>query len=84
MDLFNRFFAFMNSALEDEPDATGNRAVSFARLISLVLVLYFLATDAWFFHRKGVLVDNTTMMTQLGVMTAFYASNKFSTQLGNK
>lgn len=50
--------------------------ISFGRTISAVITLYFLAQDAWFFHRTGHLVDNATLLTQLSVMTAFYVSSK--------
>jgi hypothetical protein len=65
------------SALRSCLSETGD--ISFARTVSGVLVLYFLTTDAWFFHRKGVLVDNATLLAQLAVMTAFYGSNKVTT-----
>jgi len=50
--------------------------ISFGRSISALITLYFLAQDAWLFHRTGHLVDNATLLTQLSVMTAFYASSK--------
>jgi hypothetical protein len=50
--------------------------ISFGRTISAVITLYFLGQDAWFFHRTGHLIDNATLLTQLSVMTAFYASSK--------
>lgn len=51
-------------------------SVSFGRVISFLNTLYFLSTDAWFYHRTGHLVDNATLLTQLSVMTAFYVSSK--------
>lgn len=50
--------------------------ISFSRTISACITIYFLAQDAWLFHRIGHLVDNATLLTQLSVMTAFYLGSK--------
>lgn len=58
--------------------------ISFGRTMSGVISLYYLVQDAWFFHRAGHLIDNTTLLTQLSVMTAFYGVNKVTGAFSNQ
>lgn len=68
--VLSKLWWLITTALSESGD------ISFGRSISLVIVVYFLGQDAWVFHRTGHLVDNATLLTQLSVMTAFYASSK--------
>lgn len=54
-----------------------NGGVSSARCFIFGLLIFFCTLDAWYFHRTGHLIDNTTATTQLGWVTSFYGLNKY-------
>lgn len=72
--MFYRITAWLKWFIDNCLSDSG--AISFGRTMSGIITLYFLGQDAWFFHRIGHLVDNSTLLTQLGLMTAFYGVNK--------
>jgi hypothetical protein len=80
-EIFKQLFAkalwFIRNCLGDIGD------ISFGRTASLLWSVYFMAQDAWFFHRAGHLVDNSTLLTQLSVISTFYGTNKV-TEIFNK
>jgi hypothetical protein len=69
-ELYAKALWFIRNCLGDVGD------ISFGRTASASWSFYFMAQDAWFFHRLGHLVDNATLLTQLTVMTTFYGTNK--------
>ena len=63
-----------------------NAAISFGRVISGIITIYFLTFDGFYYFQNGhKFVDNSTLLTQLGLMTAFYGINKGQAAItGNK
>lgn len=55
---------------------SSNSAISFGRTVSMMLVIYFMVMDYLFFRIHHTFIDNSTMLTQLAVMTSFYGVNK--------
>lgn len=68
---------FLISAFSDE-----DKSISFSRVITAAIVLYFGVQDAVFFHVTGHLIDNSTSATQLGWVSSLYGLNKVTTAFG--
>ena len=55
--------------------------VSFGRCAAAAWSIFYAVQHSWVFHRTGHLVDNTTVVTHLGVVTTLYGLGKVN-QLG--
>ena len=68
--LLQKLAWFIQTCLSD------SGAVSFGRTMSALWSFYYMAIQAWFYHRSGHLPDNGTILTHLTVITTFYGVTK--------